>query len=122
MGAVVRILITGSRDLMDRELVWSSIEEVIEEYGAIGAHLILGGARGADELAREWSIANADRCTSETFVANWRELGRAAGPMRNAQMVKAGADLCLAFPRGESRGTRNCMMQAGEAGIPVREK
>ena len=34
-------------------------------------------------------------------------------------MVNAGADLCLAFPLGESRGTRDCVRRADAAGIPV---
>ena len=34
-------------------------------------------------------------------------------------MVDLGADVCLAFPLGESRGTRDCMRRASEAGIPV---
>ena len=42
------------------------------------------------------------------------------GHVRNHHMVSLGADLCLAFPLGESRGTRGCMAAAHKAGIPVR--
>ena len=54
----------------------------------------------------------------EGHPAEWRG-GRLCGPERNAHMVSLGADLCLAFPLPSSRGTRNCMRLAREAGIPV---
>lgn len=41
-----------------------------------------------------------------------------AGPRRNALLVD-GAHLLLAFPLGLSYGTRNCMKQARNAGVPV---
>jgi hypothetical protein len=43
------------------------------------------------------------------------------GPMRNATMVAAGADMCIAlhrFLRG-SKGTKDCARQAIQAGIPT---
>ena len=36
------------------------------------------------------------------------------------EMAQAGADLCLAFPLGESRGTWNCVNECKKAGIPVK--
>jgi hypothetical protein len=40
--------------------------------------------------------------------------------MRNEAMVKAGADLVLAFLHGPSNGTRNTISLAAQAGIEVR--
>lgn len=51
--------------------------------------------------------------------ADWDRYGRAAGPIRNKVMVDSKPDLVLAFPYGESRGTRHCIRVANEAGIPV---
>lgn len=77
-----------------------------------------GGARGADTLAsveaKQWGF------NVEVHPADWRSHGKAAGHRRNAEMVKLGADVCLAFPLGESRGTRGCMRLAEAAGIPVK--
>jgi len=60
---------------------------------------------------------------AEVHRADWKKYGRAAGPIRNKQMVELGADLCLAFPdhpKGHgSRGTWNCVKLAQQAGIPV---
>lgn len=44
----------------------------------------------------------------------------AAGPRRNARMVRQGADGMYAWPAGAAYGTRNCMRLAERAGIPVR--
>lgn len=54
----------------------------------------------------------------EVHDADWNEYGRAAGPIRNQEMVDAGADVCLAFPTG-GPGTRDCMRRARDAGIRV---
>lgn len=43
-----------------------------------------------------------------------------AGPKRNQRMVNDGANKCLAFIYGASRGTRNCANKAETAGISVR--
>jgi hypothetical protein len=44
-----------------------------------------------------------------------------AGPIRNAEMVAAGAGMCVAFHRflRQSRGTKDCVRRAIEAGIPT---
>ncbi len=41
--------------------------------------------------------------------------------MRDREMVKAGADLCIALHRSieTSKGTKDCVRQALAAGIPV---
>lgn len=57
--------------------------------------------------------------TIERHPADWVAHGRYAGPIRNQEMVDLGADICLAFPKGESRGTRGCAKLAQEAGIPT---
>lgn len=118
-GGGVRILITGSRDWMDRD----AMRGAIVTWGrSVGAHpqqvtVVHGGARGADLLAAD--IARELGCQVEEHRADWGLFGKAAGHRRNAEMVNAGADVVLAFPPGESRGTRMCMRMAKAAGIPV---
>jgi hypothetical protein len=57
--------------------------------------------------------------TIEKHDAQWHVYGRRAGHARNARMVLAGADICVARPIGASRGTRDCMRLAAAAGIPI---
>lgn len=66
---------------------------------------------------RLWASWDGD---VECVPADWATLGNRAGPIRNQAMVDLGDYLaCLAFPLGESRGTRDCMARAEAAGIPV---
>lgn len=53
----------------------------------------------------------------ETFPANWSELGKAAGPIRNRAMVNTAPDLCLAFIRNGSKGASGCADMAQKARI-----
>lgn len=56
-----------------------------------------GGDRKADQVAREFGWV------PEPHPADWNTYGRKAGPVRDLQMVKLGAHLCLAFLK-RSRG------------------
>ena len=116
-----RVLVTGSRDWVDSHAVWAALDrEWFLHQG--GMTVVHGGARGVDQFAGDWARAmlfSGCRVRLEVFQAEWDRLGRAAGPIRNFQMVESGADVCLAFPKGESRGTRHCMATAARAGIRV---
>jgi hypothetical protein len=81
--------------------------------------MIHGGAPGVDN-----SFAAACRelgISTEPHLANWKGLGNIAGPVRNKEMVDSGADLCIALHRSiaKSKGTKNCVLHALNAGIPT---
>lgn len=119
---MMRILITGSRDWTDRSAILGSIAQFEEQSGVLPQEVtVVHGAcpTGADAIADE--MTHALGCQVERHPADWATHGKAAGPIRNAVMVSLGADICLAFPLGESRGTRSCMRMARNAGIPVVE-
>jgi len=117
---MTRILVTGSRYYDNAYLVQKWLSRVVNHLHPEDAEpptLIHGGAKGADSLADAywkkmgWPI--------EVHEANWDEFGKAAGFLRNQDMAKAGADICVAFPQGESRGTRMMMSLAKDYGITV---
>jgi hypothetical protein len=111
-----RVLVTGSRNFTDYDLMVSSLEALQRLWPDAEITVVHGGAKGADNLA-EAAAARLGYAT-ESHPADWSK-GRGAGPQRNAAMVALGADLCLAFPIGKSPGTRGCMELARRAGIKV---
>lgn len=117
----MRILVTGSRDWQDRETIGHALLDVRDKPrpGVASRMVLVHGdcPTGADAIANEW--AQRWGWDVEPHPADWETHGKAAGPRRNQQMVDLGADICLAFPLPDSRGTRHCMAAAGRAGIPV---
>lgn len=122
-----RVLVTGSRDWTDAETVYAALNNeltIASESGNYMYMVIIHGAcpSGADLLASNWvkGVQNQPFPVFESaHPANWTVNGKAAGPMRNQMMVDLGADICLAFPTPESRGTIHCMRAAEKSGIPV---
>lgn len=112
-----RILVTGSRNWTDRDAIYMALAT----YTFLPGTVIVHGAcpTGADAIAGEWARETIG-FFEEAHPADWSTHGKAAGPKRNQAMVDLGADICLAFPLGDSRGTRDCMRRAEAAGIPVR--
>lgn len=116
----MRILITGSRNYRDLAMVEEAISDHIRGHDPRSVTIIHGDARGADTLAG--TAARYYGLRVETHPADWNQHGKAAGPIRNQQMVNLGADVCLAFPAfpaGGSRGTWDCVSRAKVAGIPT---
>lgn len=120
-----RILVTGSRHWLDREAVYHNLfRERITTVG-LGCRgmIVVHGAcpTGADAIADLWCAA----CQAtagvqvERHPADWKTHGKAAGMIRNQKMVDLGADMVLAFPMPDSRGTVDCMERARLAGIPI---
>lgn len=121
----LRILVTGSRyaDQYDAAFVWRWLNDACGMSLDLGTPVVIVQGEchkgGVDRAAQVWAeiITGA---TSEGHPADWKTHGRAAGAIRNAEMVKLGADLCLAFPRPNSTGTWDCIRKAANAGIKVR--
>jgi hypothetical protein len=90
-----------------------------------------GCPEGADHMAGV--LASRTGLLVEVHEANWRAHGKAAGSLRNQEMVDAGANICLAFimpckksgcraPQPhDSHGTADCVKRARASGITVRE-
>ncbi len=106
-----RVAIVGSRSYPRPDLVEAFVADLPD-----GSVVVSGGARGADTFAEE--AAKAAGLETLIFHADWENLGRKAGPLRNEQII-AHADRVVAFWDGRSRGTLNSVALASRAGLPV---
>ncbi len=108
----MRAIVCGSRNYKNWELLY----RVLDGLGI--THVIEGGARGADRLAREWAQSRLIPMT--TFDANWDTHGKVAGQIRNQQMLDEGKpELVVAFPLEKSSGTWDMVRKARAAGVKV---
>lgn len=137
----MRILVTGSRDWTD----WTTLQEALysrlldcskhEEFVVVHGHCPSGADRMADNWAAgaqlvhdnvyaerhpaDWERACTGFCFHAPRFKNGKPYCPVAGHLRNQAMVDLGADVCLAFPLKDSRGTKDCMKRAEKADIPV---
>lgn len=82
--------------------------------------VIEGEAKGADLLASDAAFYFGIPVLR--FPADWDKYGRAAGPIRNTQMLKEGKpDLVVAFHDNinASKGTLNMVQQARKQSVKV---
>lgn len=110
----MRVLVCGGRDYNNKDLVFEELDKIQPSF------LIEGGAKGADTLAWRWGNINLSPDQKRSFPANWDKHGKAAGYIRNQQMLDEGKpDLVLAFPGG--KGTADMVRRAQKLGITVIE-
>ena len=141
---MTRILVTGSRDWTDQEKSEDALNAALALLGSTARESVLvhGAAAGADGLLA--AAAARIGMATEAHPADWnshvascppshsgQRVCKGAGHRRNAAMIAAGADACLAFPThgyhlapGEdrtrtSRGTWDCAEKAKDAGLPT---
>ena len=108
----MRVLVCGGRDFSDYAMMGRILARYQDRIGVI----IHGAARGADQLAWRWAVATG--IPHEPFPADWNEHGKAAGPIRNQQMLDEGKpDLVIAFPGG--KGTNDMVRRAIDSGVTV---
>lgn len=107
-----RIAVTGGRNFNDEQMVRNAFNLIRLSRSDTLVH---GACSGADALCAR--IAGNAGVPVEAHPADWKAYGRAAGPIRNRQMLESGIDLLIAFPGG--RGTDNCASLAGKMGIAL---
>lgn len=113
-----RLLITGTRDGWDADLLSHALHAAWQSLApnpSTEVTLVHGAARGVDQQAA--LIWRNQGFPTEGWPAQWDRYGNRAGPIRNAEMVNRGADLCIAFPGSKSIGTWDCIRKARAAGI-----
>ena len=116
----VRVLVCGDRNWTDRASLFQALAILDTTVDEVITTIIEGTASGADTMAGEW----ADQTGIEhlRFPAQWGKYGKAAGPIRNQQMLDEGKpELVVYFhpDLANSRGTGDMVRRATKAGIKV---
>jgi hypothetical protein len=114
----MRIVVTGERAWACDELAMVVLQRLIARYGR-KIVIIHGGEAGVGE-----SFSKARKnlgIAVDARLASWPQTGPPMLWSKNRELVKDGADLCIALHRsiGTSRRTRDCARQAIQNGIPT---
>jgi hypothetical protein len=117
----MRILVSGDHKWRCTQLAEKITRRLIARYGT--EVVIVHGFNSGVDTAFE-DAARAAGLATEAYAITGLErnyFGERAGPLRNARMVKLGADLCIVVRRNlaASSNTKNCAAQATAAGVPT---
>lgn len=112
----MRIIICGSRGFNDYNYLEKRMDKLTRKLKEVV--VVSGHARGADQLGEKWAYKNQYKV--EIFPANWLENGRAAGILRNKEMVDSEPGAVVAFYDGISHGTGHTIEYALSKGIKTK--
>ena len=109
-----KVAFSGCRHI---SITKEQIEAALDEYVGDQEFRIFVGCNpgGVDACVLAYAKKNAIRY--DIFYAQWRKFNRAAGPIRNKDMVHE-ADMLLAFWDGRSAGTESAINAARELDVP----
>lgn len=115
----LRVLVTGSRDWSDQKVIYDALDTIARSAAELT--VVHGDCpKGADYWAKRYCWENlSDLVNDEPHPADWKRYKNRAGYIRNAEMAKLGADLCIAFIRNDSPGATGCAREALANDIPV---
>ena len=110
------VLVCGGRTYNNKETIHEVLSSIHKETPI--SVLIHGAAKGADTLAGCWAREN--NIKEKQCPALWNTYGKAAGSIRNQQMLDSNTvELVIAFPGG--KGTADMINRAKKSGIEVKE-
>lgn len=108
-----RVCISGSRGFKNLH----KIDYIIKTRISSNSIIVHGGAVGVDQRAEE--VAKSIGIETEIWKPDWKKYGRAAGPIRNREMVRT-CDCLIAFWDGNSKGTKSTIDAAKEFRIATK--
>jgi hypothetical protein len=112
-----RVIISGGRGFKNYEMLKEHVSYYILTLPPDDVEIVSGCAEGADTLGTQY--AGEYHYAIKFFCADWKGLGKAAGPIRNKQMAEYATHL-IAFWDGKSKGTKNMIDEARAAGFKIR--
>lgn len=115
-----KIVVAGSRHFEDYNIAKQYIEECISDIKKDNELVFLYGmCKGADLLGEKFAKENGYQI--ESYPAEWKTYGRAAGPKRNEKMAQL-CDFVICFWDGNSRGTKSMIDNATKYGKECKVK
>ncbi len=112
----MKVLVCGGREYDNLQQFFDVMDLVQIKHGTITT-VVHGDAKGADFIARLWTIHNSR--VERRMPADWKNLGRGAGHARNQDMLAELPDMVIAFPGGT--GTADMVRRSKAASIYVHE-
>lgn len=113
-----RVIVCGSRSATDYERFEKTLLGILDRANTSHVEIIHGGCpTGADKFAHDFCMDH--KIHEKVYPADWDRIGKKAGPVRNAEMAKYGADLCFGTWDGKSSGTANMISLACQYEIRV---
>lgn len=114
-----RVCIFGGRDFEAEPRHFEMVDYLLADWLDNPEDLVIvsGGARGADKVGEWW--ADFNKAHLEVWRADWEKHGKAAGFIRNQEMVDSGLDYAIQFPGGN--GTADMRKRLDKAGVTVWE-
>ena len=103
-----KVVIGGCREYADYAFFKLRLDEILKDLSG-EITIISGHCSGVDRMGERYAEEKGFRV--KIFLPEWDKYGRAAGPMRNKEMV-ACADLIIAFWNGRSKGTSSLIQYA----------
>lgn len=112
----MKLIIAGSRNLGGQFIRHKIFQELLN-IGSV-TEVLSGGCNGVD-LEGE-AVARFMDLPIRRFLPDWKTHGKAAGPIRNAEMAKE-ADVLLVVWNVRSRGSRDMIQKMRALNKPVYE-
>ena len=118
-----RIIICGGRHFNDYNALESLVDSVFVEKGLTNneVEIVSGHCEGADMLGEMYAKNHGIVC--KVYPAEWTKYGRAAGPIRNSQMIEYASEssipIVVAFVSPRTKGTIDTIIKAKEKEFSV---
>lgn len=92
------IIVSGGRNNYAQKDYLFNLLDAIQDQSDKPIHIIQGGAKGIDALAKEWTQSRG--CIMTQVDAEWDKYGKSAGMRRNKDMINLKPDLVICMKGG----------------------
>jgi hypothetical protein len=117
----IKLVVAGSRTVRCAGYVFQAIDEYLEELGVTTedqVEIVSGMASNGPDVIAVWYAQERGYPLKE-FPANWDELGKGAGMLRNSDMARYATHALIIWD-GQSNGTKDMMSKAAQYHLKTR--